>query len=250
MTDLYATFVWHSCTRRRPYFIIAWLAASLIGQTSYGQCTSFRVAAPTASTLGTSGTWVAPATGGPYQIRITAKGAKGGSTGNSAGGDGATITGTFSVTAGQVLELIAGAPGTSGGYSGSESGSGGGGGSSVRFQNGALLVVAGGGGGAYGGGFGGASGPTGTSAISTGGAGFGDVSAPGGGGAGAGGAGGYRVYGGGGGGGGGYSGGSGRGGYAASRGGDGGGSFNAGRECSIKCVIFSDCDVASYAILK
>lgn len=104
------------------------------------------VIAATPSINATTGTWTAPATGGPYLVKITAAGAKGGDNPFSqAGGAGATMQGTFVINAGQTLNITAGAPGASG-YGG-----GGGGGSGVYIQNGALqniLVIAGGGGGA------------------------------------------------------------------------------------------------------
>ncbi len=201
-------------------------------------------------------TWTVPA-GGPYKVKITAKGAKGGQ-GANLGGAGATIAGEFLVSSGQILELTAGAPGERTNTSGSIGGGGGGGGSAVKIQGGDLLLVAGGGGGGgtFGMGVGGSggSGSVGSASIgggegggpnqfggimggdgdlTTGGSGGGSGGS-GGGGAGAGGGGGgflpsylaNLIVNGSGGGGGGYSGGS-SGDDCCSPGG-GGGSYNAG----------------------
>jgi hypothetical protein len=88
--------------------------------------------------------WTVPETG---VYRITATGAKGGS---SRGGNGASISGEFQLTQGEVLKLLVGQMGQ---YSSS---TGGGGGASfvVKGDNVPLLVAAGGGGGntAYSGG--------------------------------------------------------------------------------------------------
>jgi hypothetical protein len=86
--------------------------------------------------------WTVPA-GGPYKIRITAKGGRGGSYNSNNGGSGAVITGEFIVNTGQVLSLIAGGPGASNqAYAGA-----GGAGSAAKIGQ-TLLLVAGGGGGA------------------------------------------------------------------------------------------------------
>jgi hypothetical protein len=80
-------------------------------------------------------------TTGTYDI--TAYGAQGGTSVNgNAGGLGAEIGGDFSLTAGEVLDIIVGGQG-----SGDLLGGGGGGGSGVYVSGGPLLVVAGGGGG-------------------------------------------------------------------------------------------------------
>jgi hypothetical protein len=92
----------------------------------------------------TTGTWTAPATGGPFLIQITAAGAQGGVGGTISGGDGAIMIGTFVVNAGQQLDVTVGSPGSISDYAG-----GGGGGSGV-YINGTTnpLIIAGGGGGA------------------------------------------------------------------------------------------------------
>lgn len=102
--------------------------------------TVLTVNAPVASINGTTGSYTVPA-GGPYKVRITAKGAKGG---NAPGGAGATMIGEFVVLSGQVLNAIAGAPGGDGA---STLAGGGGGGSGVQLQDGTILILAGGGGG-------------------------------------------------------------------------------------------------------
>ncbi len=68
------------------YFLMVLIGNSLIGQTGYGKCTTFSISATVSSPNGTTATWTAPATGGPYLIRITAKGAKGGEGAISVGG--------------------------------------------------------------------------------------------------------------------------------------------------------------------
>ncbi|MBB3838365.1 putative outer membrane repeat protein [Runella defluvii] len=215
------------------------------------------ISAPDPSTSGTKQSWQVPA-GGIYKVRITARGAAGGSKLLSLAkeaGKGALMSGDFFVASGQVLEAIAGARGQSANQAG-----GGGGGSGVQIQSsGLVLVLAGGGGGAGadfssgagggapitnsgtnggsasnggggGGGLGG-NGQNGTSSLA-GGGGYDGIggSAPmnssdvgfGGGGFGAGGSGGSS----GGGGGGGYSGGNA--GTSSGSGGSGGGSYNIG----------------------
>ena len=79
-------------------------------------------------------TYTAPVTG-LYQI--TADGASGGATDFGTGGFGASITASFSLTAGQILDI----------YVGEEGGFGGGGGGTFVTLNGNALLVAGGGGG-------------------------------------------------------------------------------------------------------
>ena len=58
----------------------------------------------------TSGSWIVP-TGGPYKIRITAKGGKGGNgnTDKTQGGKGDVMIGEFTVNSGQELQYIVGA---------------------------------------------------------------------------------------------------------------------------------------------
>ncbi len=59
------------------------------------------VTATTPSQTATTSTWTVPA-GGPYKIKITAKGAQGGTQDGPPGGAGATITGEFIVAPGTV----------------------------------------------------------------------------------------------------------------------------------------------------
>ncbi len=106
-------------------------------QTTAQTCsgTVANVTANTPSQTVTTATCTVPA-GGPYLVKITAAGAKGGANAFSqAGGNGATMQGTFVVSAGQTLNITAGAPGATG-YAG-----GGGGGSGVYIQNGALQNI-------------------------------------------------------------------------------------------------------------
>ncbi|MBB3838376.1 hypothetical protein FHS57_002381 [Runella defluvii] len=215
------------------------------------------ISAPDPNTKGTKQSWQVPS-GGIYKVRITARGAAGGSKlvfPSNTGGSGASMSGDFFVASGQVLQAIAGTRGQTANQAG-----GGGGGSGVQIQSsGLVLVLAGGGGGAGadfssgagggapitnsgsnggsasngGGGGGGLSGngQNGTSSLAGGGGYDGTGgSAPmnssdvgfGGGGFGAGGSGGSS----GGGGGGGYSGGNA--GTSSGSGGSGGGSYNIG----------------------
>ena len=85
---------------------------------------------------------------GVTTVTILAKGAQGGNN----GGLGASIQGDVTVTPGQVLNILVGGQGASGGLGGSGNGfgygSGGGGGSFVTTSSSSALVVAGGGGGA------------------------------------------------------------------------------------------------------
>ena len=120
------------------------LTTYIQGQTCPGEV--LNISATSHSTSGTAGSWTVPA-GGIYKVRVTAKGAAGGDRlvfPVNTGGNGATMTGDFFVTSGQVLQAIAGTRGQSASQVG-----GGGGGSGVQIQSsGLLLVLAGGGGGA------------------------------------------------------------------------------------------------------
>lgn len=101
-----------------------------------------------AGSAGVTGSWTVP-TGGPYKIKITVKGAKGGAANEirtPVGGNGAIMVGEFTVNTGQVLQYIAGSAGQDF-PSGGNGGGGGGGGSGVRIQGSSILIVAGGGGG-------------------------------------------------------------------------------------------------------
>ena len=81
------------------------------------------------------------------QYYIVAYGAQGGSNNSSAGGLGAEISGTFTLTAGEVLTVGAGGSGGSG--ASAKAPAGGGGGTFVVDPGGTPLVIAGGGGGEY-----------------------------------------------------------------------------------------------------
>lgn len=117
-------------------FSILLLSCLLWTSVGWGQTTQ------TFSYTGANQTFTVPA--GVTSITVTATGAAGGGTSGAAGGKGAIITGTFSVTPGHVLNIIVGQlPSTAGLYGG-----GGGGGTYVwNSTTSVLLVVAGGGGG-------------------------------------------------------------------------------------------------------
>jgi parallel beta-helix repeat protein len=140
----------------------AMMMAFLIGLASQqvvAQCPApYTLSAASHSVNATTGTYTVPV-GGPYRIKITAKGAKGGNAGATVGGAGAVMIGEFVLNSGAVLSATAGAPGDNGSLSG-----GGGGGSGVFILNAGnlqtVLIVAGGGGGA-GNGFAGGPGGTG-----------------------------------------------------------------------------------------
>lgn len=97
-------------------------------------------------------TWQAPASGGPFSVRITATGAAGGAYlegfPDKTGGLGATMSGTFIVQNGETLLAIAGG----GGFHSQLEGGGGGGGTGVvncgepfDCGGGAILIIAAGG---------------------------------------------------------------------------------------------------------
>jgi hypothetical protein len=95
-------------------------------------------------TLGGIQTWTAPYTG---NFRIEARGAQGG----LSGGLGATMSGDFALTVGEVIRILVGQQGTVGGAATSPPGGGGGGSFVVRAPyntGGSILVIAGGGSGA------------------------------------------------------------------------------------------------------
>jgi len=93
---------------------------------------------------GTIQSWEVPATG---YYGITAYGAEGGPGSSDLGGKGAKVSGTFSLTGGQIVKILVGQQG----IQGSGNAAGGGGGTFVAFENAAdeedLLLAAGGGGG-------------------------------------------------------------------------------------------------------
>src|SRR3974390_2556082 len=114
------------------------LVCGLLASTSaYAQQQRFTVEYTGALT-----TFTAPANG---SYEIVAFGAQGGSSKNCGalgGGRGAQIGGTFTLDAGEVLQIAVGGAGTDGGWTG------GGGGTFVVSQDGRPIVVAGGGSGA------------------------------------------------------------------------------------------------------
>jgi len=194
--------------------------------------------------IGTTQTYTVPA--GITSISVTLSGAGGG---GGSGGSGALVTGTLTVTPGQVITIVVGGSttGLAGGYPGggsagssnpAEGARGGGGYSAISNGSGTYHAIAGAGGGAAGyggvGGSGGLNGANGDNSYHDGGAGGGGTQTAGGtAGQYTGSTGGYlqgasaaaRTYAGGGGGGGYYGGGSGNGGSAGvSPGGGGGGS--------------------------
>ena len=131
-----------------------WLLLTLACFFSYahlsGQCPS-----PLTVTGPNTGTWTAPATGGPWLVQIYATGGGGGANTGDTGGSGATVSGYFVVQNGATLLAIAGG----GGGNGTTQGGGGGGGSGVvncgtsglaGCPTGTLLLLAAGGNGAEG----------------------------------------------------------------------------------------------------
>ena len=81
---------------------------------------------------------------GVSSLIVEAKGAQGGTSSSNAGGLGAYIKGTVTVTPGQVLKVLVGGQGSSG-----TQGGGGGGSFVTTNSNGALVIAGGGGGGQY-----------------------------------------------------------------------------------------------------
>ncbi|MCB0573573.1 MAG: T9SS type A sorting domain-containing protein, partial [Saprospiraceae bacterium] len=106
-----------------------------------------------------TGSWTAPATGGPWLVQISANGAGGGASATNAGGGGANIIGTFTIQNGHTIFAIAGGSGGDG----SGNGGGGGGGASGAVNCGIgdcslgsiIIMAAGGNGGEDGPGLGG-----------------------------------------------------------------------------------------------
>ena len=91
--------------------------------------------------------WIVPATG---TYLIEAWGARGGhkpDNFNAIGGDGAMMSGEFTLTQGEVIYIIVGQMGSDPSGAGSSGGSGGGGGSFVYYDLSDPLIIAGGGGG-------------------------------------------------------------------------------------------------------
>ena len=94
---------------------------------------------------GTVQTWTVPA--GITSISIDARGAQGGGSNGGAGGFGARMTGTYSVTPGDVLNIVVGQQGLLQVGGNAQNSSGGGGGTFVYKTSGPTLYVAAGGGG-------------------------------------------------------------------------------------------------------
>lgn len=90
--------------------------------------------------------WTVPS-GGSY--RIDAYGAQGGN-GGATGGLGARIMGDFTLTTGEVIQILVGQQGQTGTHSQGGSNAGGGGGTFVIRADNSILLIAGGGGGGYG----------------------------------------------------------------------------------------------------
>ncbi len=123
-----------------PVLFLALLLLGLLPGAGAGQSCSgevLNISQATHSQSGASGSWTVP-TGGPYKVKITAKGAKGGSGTSSTGGNGATMIGEFILNAGQTLQAMAGSPG--GNSAGTIAAGGGGGGSGVQIQSSHLLT--------------------------------------------------------------------------------------------------------------
>jgi large repetitive protein len=126
-------------------FSLASCGASGASGPNQAQCTSAYAGTSLDAEVTVSGsgiqTWTAPATG---TYIISASGAQGGTNQNT-GGRGAVESGTFSLTAGTVLQILVGQAGA-----GSSSGNqcGGGGGASYVVSDGTPLIIAAGGGGA------------------------------------------------------------------------------------------------------
>src|ERR1700704_4016770 len=100
----------------------------------------------------TTGTWTAPASGGPFYIRITARGSDGGtvlSFGTTlTGGEGATMSGIFTVQNGETIFAVSSSKGGSTTNS-SQAGGGGAGSGAVNSTTGIILLIAAGGSGAF-----------------------------------------------------------------------------------------------------
>ncbi len=114
-------------------------------------------------------TWTVPA--GQSEIEVHIYGADGGNnvlTDPESGGSGAVVSGRFSVSPGDVLDIVVGGVGGNSNRDGLEGGAGGGGGSGIRDASDIVMLAAGGGGGA-GGAFDGTGGLSGASASNAGG---------------------------------------------------------------------------------
>jgi len=128
-------------------FFFGLIASVLCSTESAAQCAGvvLNISQPIPGQTGVNGTWIVPS-GGPYKVKITVKGAKGGDRSGTTGigGSGATLTGEFVLISNQTISATAGAQGPS--ENGNPLQSSGGSGSYSSIQGGALLAVAGGGG--------------------------------------------------------------------------------------------------------
>lgn len=123
-----------------PVLFLALLLLGLMPGAGAGQSCSgevLNISQATHSQSGATGSWTVPA-GGPYKVKITAKGAKGGNGSGSTGGNGATMIGEFILNTGQTVQAMAGSPG--GNSTGNIAAGGGGGGSGVQIQSSHLLT--------------------------------------------------------------------------------------------------------------
>jgi len=110
-----------------------------IANSSFGQCSSEQTTI-NFSPSGSIEQFVVP--NGVTSITMVVKGGDGGNTPNFNGGEGSTVTATFSVTPGEILDVVVGlAGGTSSITTG---GGGGGGGSGVRRNSSSSLLIVGG----------------------------------------------------------------------------------------------------------
>src|SRR4051794_6664403 len=103
----------------------------------------------------TTATWTAPSSGGPFYIRITARGGDGGPSKNRnsqdngqviyAGGQGAIMSGVFTVQNRETILAISGSRGNDFTEHAISGGGGGAGSGAVNATNGSILIIAGGG---------------------------------------------------------------------------------------------------------
>lgn len=138
------------------FFLIPGLQNNLSAQTCAVGSQQEDFTASGSGATGSAQTWTVPA--GVSEVTLNLIGADGGNRGNGVriGGAGAEATGTFAVSAGDVLNVIVGQAGANG--TASDDGAGGGGGTAIyNATSGTLLLVAAGGSGAgfNGNGFGG-----------------------------------------------------------------------------------------------
>jgi len=136
------------CNRNSKIFLTAVLLVQCLFFSAQAQ-NLVNVTNTTSGGAGVTGTYTVSG-GLAYKVRMTAKGAKGGTANNAQdqiGGDGAVIVGEFYLSSGQSIEYVAGSTGQNYTYI-RTGGAGGGGGSGVRIKNASIpLILAGGGGG-------------------------------------------------------------------------------------------------------